>query len=250
MLRDRQHIGLHAIDLVGEHLPELAEPCLRLIVDQQRTTLAQFLTQSLEVLRRQFDNAAGTNNWFNNDRRRLSATMTVQGLHTEVQRCHAAALAVTLVGATVAVGRRNGDGCDHRYRRRGFRPPHRAHTGRARFQLARLKLREGGAAAGRVLRGAVRQTEGSRPEPRDTRRAAATSTTWHGSRSGVVSSLNARFRLQMHAMLFFFCSANEFVSKNPTINRCMTDRVGAYACRLPWGWRLERSLAEPQGFST
>lgn len=82
------------------------------------------------------------------------------------------------------------------------------------------------------------------------RRAAATSTTWHASRSGVVSSLNARFRLQMHAMLFFFCSANEFVSKNPTINRCMTDRVGAYACRLPWGWRLERSLAEPQGFST
>jgi hypothetical protein len=36
----------------------------------------------------------------------------------------------------------------------------------------------------------------------------------------------------MCVMLFLFCSANEFVSKNPTINRCMTDRVGAYALGL------------------
>jgi hypothetical protein len=69
-------------------------------------------------------------------------------------------------------------------------------------------------------------------------------------------SLRRRFELECSFQVadaraaVLFLLSDEFVSKNPTINRCMTDRFGACACRLPWGWRLKRSFAEPQGFST
>jgi hypothetical protein len=51
--------------------------------------------------------------------------------------------------------------------------------------------------------------------------AAATSTFLNMAWESLMSrlGLHARFRLQIRVTLSFSCSASEFVSKNPTINR-------------------------------